>query len=70
MITEPDSREGIVASISRILAFGASVRVELNGFDDKLYEVELTRNQLQDLAIKTGQQVRLRPIQVRVFAKD
>jgi len=70
IITDPDSREGIVASISRILAFGASVRVELNGFDDKLYEVELTRNQLQDLAIKTGQKVRLRPIQVRVFAKD
>jgi sulfate transport system ATP-binding protein len=69
IITDPASREGIVAVIGRILAFGASVRVELEDADAKHYEVELTRNQLQDLDIKVGQQVRLQPAQVRVFAK-
>ncbi len=45
------------------------MRVELEDADAKHYEVELTRNQLQDLDIKVGQQVRLQAAQVRVFAK-
>lgn len=69
IITDTNSREGIVAIIGRILAFGASVRVELEDADAKHYEVELTRHQLQELSIKVGQQVRLQPTQVRVFAQ-
>lgn len=69
IITDPQSREGLVATVSRILAFGASIRVELEDSDGKHYEVEVTRPKLQELAISVGQQVRLKPAQVRVFAK-
>ena len=69
IITDSQSREGLVATVSRILAFGASIRVELEDSDGKHYEVEVTRPKLQELAISAGQQVRLKPAQVRVFAK-
>ncbi|MDO8328882.1 MAG: TOBE-like domain-containing protein [Fluviicoccus sp.] len=59
----------MLATVSRVLAFGASVRVELTGLDDKLYEVELTRTQRETLQLRSGQQVILRPVQVKVFDK-
>ncbi|WP_370690007.1 sulfate/molybdate ABC transporter ATP-binding protein [Fluviicoccus sp.] len=64
-----DGTGGVLATVSRVLAFGASVRVELTGLDDKLYEVELTRTQRETLQLRSGQQVILRPVQVKVFDK-
>jgi len=58
---------GIPATVNRVLAFGASVRVELTGQDGKPYEVELTRSQLEARRPVNGENVRLRPVRVKVF---
>ncbi len=60
---------GIPATVTRILAFGASVRAELTGADQRHFEVELTRNDLQRLNVHSGQQVFLKPSRVRIFEK-
>ncbi|RZU45092.1 sulfate transport system ATP-binding protein [Fluviicoccus keumensis] len=70
IITAPDgSATGIPATVNRVLAFGANVRVELTGADEKPHEVELTRGQRESLQLQSGQSVILRPIRVKVFDK-
>ncbi|HEX5276986.1 MAG TPA: TOBE-like domain-containing protein [Fluviicoccus sp.] len=67
VVTDPVEGPGIPASVNRVLAFGASIRVELTGLDGKPYEVELTRTQRDALQLRNGQQVRLKPAKVKVF---
>ena len=61
---------GIQAKINRILAFGSTARVELNHSQqaDTYYEVDVPVPHIQTLQLQTGQQVRLYPTQLRVFA--
>jgi sulfate transport system ATP-binding protein len=64
---------GIPARISRILAFGVTARVELDGLDGaggQHFEVELTRERVAALALEEGQAVRLLPSRLRVFERD
>ena len=62
--------EGVAAKISRILAFGVTARIELdgvNGSSGQHFEVELTREQVLQQGLAEGQQVRLVPSRLKVF---
>ncbi|WP_205202653.1 sulfate/molybdate ABC transporter ATP-binding protein [Azonexus hydrophilus] len=62
--------EGVAAKISRILAFGVTARIELdgvNGASGQHFEVELTREQVLQQGPAEGQQVRLVPSRLKVF---
>ena len=62
--------EGVAAKISRILAFGVTARIELdgvNGANGQHFEVELTREQVLQQGLAEGQQVRLVPSRLKVF---
>jgi sulfate transport system ATP-binding protein len=70
----PDAQrsDGVAARISRILSFGVTARIELegsNGASGRHFEVELTREQVTELALYEGQAVRLVPSRLKVFAK-
>ncbi|NBN93102.1 MAG: sulfate ABC transporter ATP-binding protein [Betaproteobacteria bacterium] len=70
----PDAQrsDGVAARISRILSFGVTARIELegsNGASGRHFEVELTREQVTKLALHEGQAVRLVPSRLKVFAK-
>lgn len=69
--TNLSERSGIVARVERIMALGATARVELTDADPKsgrYYEVELSRERVAALKLDTGQRVRLRPARIRLFA--
>jgi len=58
---------GIEATVSRVLSFGATSRVELNGTAEQHYEVELARERAEALALINGQRVWLLPERLSVF---
>ena len=61
---------GIAAQVSRILAFGVTARVELdgvNGARGQHFEVELTRERVAALGLAEGQAVRLLPSHLSLF---
>ncbi|MCE1169761.1 MAG: sulfate ABC transporter ATP-binding protein [Azovibrio sp.] len=61
---------GVAAKISRILAFGVTARIELdgvNGSSGQHFEVELTREQVERQGLAEGQPVRLVPSRLKVF---
>ena len=61
---------GIPARISRILAFGITARIELDGLSGtpaQHFEVELTRERVADLGLIEGQSVQLVPSRLSVF---
>ncbi len=73
IITDPAASAGIAARISRVLAFGVTARVELDGINassGKHFEVELTSERAQQLGLRDGQAVRLLPSYLKVFGKD
>jgi sulfate transport system ATP-binding protein len=55
--------------VARVLAFGATARVELEGEGEpaRRFEVELPRERWAALALAPGQPVRLVPARLRVF---
>ncbi|MEP7101356.1 MAG: sulfate ABC transporter ATP-binding protein [Burkholderiales bacterium] len=59
--------DGIEASVSRVLSFGAASRVELTGSGDQHYEVELARERADALALQPDQRVWLVPQRLSVF---
>jgi sulfate transport system ATP-binding protein len=64
---------GISARITRILAFGVTARVELdglNGASGQHFEVELTQQRVAELILAEGQAVRLIPSHLKVFQRD
>jgi sulfate transport system ATP-binding protein len=74
IIPHPDTAEGIEAIIARVMPFGASVRVELDGLPGATergepghYEVILSRSQASGLTLTRGQHVRVRPSRLQVF---
>ena len=58
---------GHAASVSRVLSFGATSRVELLGAEDRHFEVELAREQVEALGLQTDQRVWLVPQRLSVF---
>ena len=61
---------GIAAQVSRILAFGVTARVELdgvNGARGQHFEVEITRERIDRLGLAEGQAVRLLPSHLSLF---
>ena len=64
---------GIAARINRVLAFGVTARVELDGINGSTgqhFEVELTRERVLELGLKDGQAVRLIPSRLKVFERE
>ena len=64
--TQP-AADGIEATVSRVLSFGAASRVELTGTTNQHYEVELARERADALALQSGQRVWLLPQRLSVF---
>lgn len=70
IVTDAPPGVGIPARVSRILSFGVTARVELDGLNGSTgqhFEVEATRERISQLALTEGQTVRLIPSQLRVF---
>ncbi|MCA1938302.1 MAG: sulfate ABC transporter ATP-binding protein [Dechloromonas sp.] len=71
--TDPASTAGIAARINRVLAFGVTARVELDGINGSTgqhFEVEITRERVLELGLKDGQAVRLIPSRLKVFERE
>ncbi len=58
---------GLVSTVGRVLSFGVSSRVELTGPEGQPFEVEMTRERAEALALQPGQQVWLVPQRLSVF---
>ncbi len=70
IVPEDGSDAGVAARVARILAFGVTARVELdgrNGASGQHFEVELTRERVAELKLEEGQLVRLVPSRLKVF---
>ena len=73
IVTDPESIEGIAARISRVLSFGVTARVELDGVSGSSgqhFEVETTRERVAELGLADGQVVRLVPSRLKVFERN
>ncbi|PKO37954.1 MAG: sulfate ABC transporter ATP-binding protein [Betaproteobacteria bacterium HGW-Betaproteobacteria-4] len=71
--TDPASTAGIAARINRVLAFGVTARIELdgsNGATGQHFEVEITRQRVLELGLQEGQAVRLVPSRLKVFERE
>jgi sulfate transport system ATP-binding protein len=71
--TDPASTAGIAARINRVLAFGVTARVELDGINGSAgqhFEVEITRQRILELGLQEGQAVRLVPSRLKVFERE
>jgi sulfate transport system ATP-binding protein len=76
IVAGSDAADGLPAKVSRVIAGGATARVELAGksgtnghTQPQHFEVELTREELARLALAAGQTVTLRPRALKVFPK-
>ncbi|MDQ3259567.1 MAG: sulfate ABC transporter ATP-binding protein [Pseudomonadota bacterium] len=75
IIVDPNSQEGVAATVHRIHSFGGIARVELTGLNAtegnevKHFEVELTRERIAELALSDGLSVRIVPSRLRVFER-
>jgi sulfate/thiosulfate transport system ATP-binding protein len=74
IVLDGNGRQGLAAKVHRVLVSGATARVELTGTvgtngkaQPQHFEVELTRQQLADLALQPGQAVRLTSSRLKVF---
>ncbi|AYH42896.1 sulfate ABC transporter ATP-binding protein [Azoarcus sp. DN11] len=73
LVPEEYADAGVAARITRILAFGVTARVELDGLNaatGQHFEVELTRQRVAELALAEGQTVRLLPSRLKVFQRN
>ena len=72
IVTDPQATDGLGARVVRVLSFGVSSRVELDGSgssEGQHFEVELPQEQIQKLALQPGQQVRLLPSRLKLFER-
>ncbi len=73
IVVDPKATDGVSARVNRILAFGVTARVELdglNGSTGQVFEVEITRDEVARLGVEEGQVVRLVPSRLSVFGRD
>ncbi|GHA76206.1 sulfate/thiosulfate import ATP-binding protein CysA [Formosimonas limnophila] len=70
IVTDLTNEQGIRARVSRVLAFGVTAKVELdglNGATGQHFEVETTREQILAQGLQDGQEVVLLPSRLKVF---
>ena len=70
ILTDTAITGGVAARVDRVLCFGSSARVELDGVEPltgQRFEVELPASRLHTLNLQAGQQVRLLPARLAVF---
>ena len=70
IVVDADASAGIAARVSRVLAFGITARVELDGLNGargQHFEVEITRERIDRLGLAEGQAVRLLPSHLSLF---
>ncbi len=73
IVTDTDTKDGVAARVARVLSFGVTARVELDGMNGSTgqhFEVELTRERALALNLAEGQEVRLVPSRLRVFERS
>ncbi|SEF97403.1 sulfate/molybdate ABC transporter ATP-binding protein [Marinobacterium lutimaris] len=73
ILPDPAEKEGICARVNRVLSFGLSSRVELEGIEGALgqhFEVEISNERAAQLSLRSGQQVRIRPSTLRLFERS
>jgi sulfate transport system ATP-binding protein len=73
IITDSSITTGIAATVERILQFGNSTRVELdgvNGSTGQHFEVLLSAEQALSLNLQSGQRVRLLPSSLKIFQRE
>lgn len=71
--TDIEQSTGLSAKVSRVLSFGLNSRVELDGINSaagQYFEVELSPQRAEDLALTNGQVVKLVPSKLKLFHKD
>jgi len=64
---------GLTAKVERVLAFGSATRINLagaSGQSNRFYEVELPRERAAALRLVAGQNMRLKPARIRLFALE
>ena len=66
ILTAADA-QGLAATVSRVLSFGAAARVELTGPDGQHLEAELSREQSLQLNLQSGQRVHLNASRLSLF---
>jgi sulfate transport system ATP-binding protein len=72
ILTDPAVTAGLSAKVVRVLSFGVSSRVELDGTgsaEGQHFEVELPQAEVQKLALTAGQAVRLLPSRLKLFER-
>jgi sulfate/thiosulfate transport system ATP-binding protein len=72
ILTDPNAVAGLGARVVRVLSFGVSSRVELDGTgsaEGQHFEVELPQPEVQKLALNPGQAVRLLPSRLKLFER-
>jgi sulfate transport system ATP-binding protein len=72
IVTDPAAVEGLPATVVRVLNFGVSARVELDGAgtaSGQHFEVELPQQEVRQLALQPGQAVRLLPSKLKLFER-
>ncbi|NMF88895.1 sulfate/molybdate ABC transporter ATP-binding protein [Aromatoleum petrolei] len=73
LVPEAHGDAGVAARITRILAFGVTARIELdglNGASGQHFEVELTQQRVAEQNLAEGQAVRLLPSHLKVFERN
>ena len=72
IIIDPAATAGVGARVVRVLTFGVSARVELDGTgsaEGQHFEVELPQKEVQKLTLNPGQAVRLLPSKLKLFER-
>ncbi|MEW5755942.1 MAG: sulfate ABC transporter ATP-binding protein [Pseudomonadota bacterium] len=72
IVTDISDGTGIPAKISRILAFGMTARIDLDGLNGaagRHFEVETTRERVAQQGLQEGQTVRVVPSRLRLFER-
>jgi sulfate transport system ATP-binding protein len=61
---------GLPARVARVLSFGAASRVELTSADGQHIDAELGREQVLELDLQPGREVRVQAVRVSLFAGE
>jgi sulfate transport system ATP-binding protein len=69
-ITRDEAGGGLWATVSDVRAVGALVRIEVNDADGKPIQVELGREQYEQVRAIIGERIYVKPRRVRVFIND
>ncbi|NMG50441.1 sulfate ABC transporter ATP-binding protein [Azoarcus communis] len=73
IVVDGEVGKGVSARVNRVLSFGITARVELdgvNGSSGQHYEVELARSRVTELGLAEGQIVRLVPSRLKLFERQ